>query len=354
MLGSKIPLLRLTFFPYPGAGIVCCIEKVSMKLRYDWTLEEAQKIYNQAFPDLIYQAQSIHRETFPGNQVQRSTLLSVKTGGCPEDCKYCPQSAHYDTGVERHKVLPKEVVVEKALLAKSQGSTRFCMGAAWREVRDGEDFDKILDLVSTVSSLGMEVCCTLGMLSEPQAKKLKEAGCYAYNHNLDTSPEYYGNIISTRTYQDRLRTLGFVRDAGMTVCCGGIVGMGEETGDRLGLLVELARQNPHPESVPINMLVRVKGTPLEDEPTVPPLEFVRMIAVARILMPNSFVRLSAGRMEMSDETQALAFIAGANSIFAGEKLLTTPNPSANHDKDLLDSLGMSFYEAAPGLSAETR
>lgn len=322
-----------------------------MELRYNWTLEEAKKVHDQPFPDLIYQAQGIHRECFPGNQVQRSTLLSVKTGGCPEDCKYCPQSAHYDTGVERHKVLPKETVVEKALLAKSQGSTRFCMGAAWREVRDGEDFDKILDLVSSVKGLGMEVCCTLGMLSDSQAKRLKEAGCYAYNHNLDTSPEYYGSIISTRTYEDRLKTLQRVREAGMTVCCGGIVGLGEGVDDRLGLLVQLACQNPHPESVPINMLVRVKGTPLCDEPSVPPLEFVRMVATARILMPHSFVRLSAGRMEMSDETQALAFIAGANSIFAGEKLLTTPNPSDNEDKDLLDSLGMSFYEASPGLAS---
>ncbi len=322
-----------------------------MGVRFDWTFEEALELYHQPFPDLIYQAQSIHRESFPGHKVQRSTLLSVKTGGCPEDCKYCPQSAHYDTGVERHKVLSKDVVLTKARAAKAQGSTRFCMGAAWREVRDGEDFDKILDLVREVRTEGLEVCCTLGMLTADQANRLKDAGCYAYNHNLDTSPEYYGEIISTRTYDDRLKTLQNVRNSGMTVCCGGIVGMGESVEDRIGLLIQLSNQNPHPESVPINMLVRVKGTPLADESTVPPLQFVRMIALARILMPNSFVRLSAGRMEMSDETQALAFLAGANSIFAGEKLLTTPNPSDNHDRDLLDSLGMQFYENPPGLAA---
>ena len=323
-----------------------------MSLRHDWTFEEAQAIYSQPFPDLVYAAQTLHREYFPGNLVQRSTLLSVKTGGCPEDCKYCPQSAHYDTGVERHKVLDREVVLASARTAKEQGSTRFCMGAAWREVKDGKDFDSILELVKGVSGLGLEVCCTLGMLSESQAERLKDAGCYAYNHNLDTSPEYYGSIISTRTYEDRLRTLGHVRRAGMTVCCGGIVGMGESTEDRIGLLIQLANQNPHPESVPINMLVRVKGTPLADEATVPPLEFVRLVALARILMPASFVRLSAGRMEMSDETQALAFVAGANSIFAGEKLLTTPNPGENHDRNLLETLGMKFYETAPSLAGQ--
>ena len=323
-----------------------------MSLRHDWTFEEAQAIYSQPFPDLVYAAQTLHREYFPGNLVQRSTLLSVKTGGCPEDCKYCPQSAHYDTGVERHKVLDREVVLASARTAKEQGSTRFCMGAAWREVKDGKDFDSILELVKGVSGLGLEVCCTLGMLSESQAERLKDAGCYAYNHNLDTSPEYYGSIISTRTYENRLRTLGHVRRAGMTVCCGGIVGMGESTEDRIGLLIQLANQNPHPESVPINMLVRVKGTPLADEATVPPLEFVRLVALARILMPASFVRLSAGRMEMSDETQALAFVAGANSIFAGEKLLTTPNPGENHDRNLLETLGMKFYETAPSLAGQ--
>jgi biotin synthase len=311
-------------------------------LRYDWTLDELTSIYSQPFPDLIFQAQTVHRANHSATTVQRSTLLSVKTGGCPENCKYCPQSAHYDTGVERHNVLPTAVVVAKAKEAQEQGSTRFCMGAAWREVKDGKEFDKILELVSEVSALGMEVCCTLGMLTENQASRLKSAGCYAYNHNLDTSPEYYGKIITTRTYDDRLNTLKNVRKAGITVCCGGIVGMGEGVGDRLGLLLELAHQNPHPESVPINMLVRVEGTPLAKEQEVDPIDFVRLIATARIAMPASYVRLSAGRMEMSDEMQALCFVAGANSVFAGDKLLTTPNPGEDHDQKLLARLGMNF------------
>jgi biotin synthase len=317
-------------------------ELIENELRHDWTLEEIQAVYNLPFPELIYRAQSIHREFFPGHQVQRSTLLSVKTGGCPEDCSYCPQSAHYDTGIERHGVLPPEVVRASALAAKERGSTRFCMGAAWREVRDGKDFDSILDLVREVSSLGMEVCCTLGMLNESQAERLRDAGCYAYNHNLDTSPEFYGEIISTRDYEDRLNTLKNVRNAGMTVCCGGILGMGESIDDRLGLLEQLSNQTPHPESVPINMLVRVEGTPLAEQKPVDPIEFVRVIATARIVMPASYVRLSAGRIEMSDEMQALALVAGANSIFTGERLLTTPNPSQDHDSNLLLRLGMSF------------
>ncbi len=311
-------------------------------VKHDWKLEEIEAIYSQPFPDLIYQAQTIHRENFPAHLVQRSTLLSVKTGGCPEDCKYCPQSAHYDTDVERHGVLPKDEVLAAATKAKEEGSTRFCMGAAWREVKEGEDFEKILDLVRGVSGLGMEVCCTLGMLNEDQAQRLKSAGCHAYNHNLDTSPEYYGEVISTRTYNERLETLKNVRSAGITVCCGGIVGMGEEPKDRLGLLMQLANQSPHPESVPINMLVRVEGTPLELVKPVDHIEFIRLIATARIIMPRSFVRLSAGRTEMSDETQALAFIAGANSIFAGEKLLTTPNPGEDHDRALMERLGMGY------------
>jgi len=315
-------------------------------LRHDWSAEEALAIYSQPFPDLIHQAQTVHRKYFDPREVQRSTLLSVKTGGCPEDCAYCPQSAHYKTGVERHGVLPVEVVKAKALQAKESGSTRFCMGAAWREIKDGKDFDAILELVREVRGVGLEVCCTLGMLNESQAQRLKEAGCYAYNHNLDTSPEYYGEIISTRTYEDRLKTLQNVRDAGMTVCCGGIVGMGEGEKDRLGLLVQLANQETHPESVPINMLVKVEGTPLSKEKQVDPFEFVRMVATARIMMPRSMVRLSAGRMEMSDEMQALCFIAGANSIFAGEKLLTTPNPGDNHDDKLMSRLGMRYREAA--------
>ncbi len=313
-------------------------------LKHDWTTEELREIYYQPFPDLMFKAQSLHREHFPGNRVQRSTLMSVKTGGCPEDCKYCPQSAHYDTGVDRHKVLPKEVVLKEAQRAKDEGSTRFCMGAAWREVRDGKDFDAILELVEGVSDLGMEVCCTLGMVTAEQAERLKQAGCHAYNHNLDTSPEYYGEIITTRTYEDRLQTLANVRQAGITVCCGGIVGMGESIDDRLGLLRELANQTPHPESVPINMLVRIEGTPLSKEATVEPLEFVRMVATARICMPTSYVRMSAGRMEMNDETQTLCLLAGANSIFAGDKLLTTPNPGEDHDHGLMRKLGMQFLD----------
>ncbi len=317
-------------------------------LKYDWSKEEALQIYQQPFPDLVYKAQTIHRENFPANTVQRSTLLSIKTGGCPEDCAYCPQSAHYQTEVEREEVLSTEIVLAQAKKAKGEGSTRFCMGAAWREVKDGKEFDQVIDLVSNVSNLGMEVCCTLGMLNSEQAVRLKEAGCHAYNHNLDTSPEYYGDIISTRTYEQRLQTLKNVREAGITVCCGGIVGMGEGDEDRMGLLVELASQNPHPESVPINMLVKVEGTPLADqepeEVDIDPIDFVRMIATARIMMPNSYVRLSAGRTEMSEEMQALCFVAGANSMFAGDKLLTTPNPEDDADRKLMKKLGMNYQE----------
>lgn len=311
-------------------------------LKYNWSLPEITTIYEQPLSDLIYEAQSLHRQFFPRNQIQRSTLLSVKTGGCPEDCAYCPQSAHYKTDVERHAVLSKEIVIEKAREAKEGGSTRFCMGAAWREVRDGNDFEQILELVKAVAGLGLEVCCTLGMLNLKQARQLKDAGCYAYNHNLDTSPEFYAEIITTRTYQDRLETLKNVRRADITVCCGGIVGMGESVEDRLSLLFHLATQNPHPESVPINMLVRVKGTPLEQKAPVDPIEFARLVGTARIIMPRSFVRLSAGRMEMSDEMHALCFLAGANSIFSGEKLLTTPNPTEDRDHQLLKRLGMTF------------
>jgi biotin synthase len=314
-------------------------------IRYDWSGEEALALYSKPFPELMFEAQTVHRAHFNNREVQRSTLLSVKTGGCAEDCSYCPQSAHYKTGVERHGVLPKEFVREKALAAKASGSTRFCMGAAWREVKDGKDFDAIIDLVKEVRSLDMEVCCTLGMLTKSQAERLKDAGCYAYNHNLDTSPEYYGSIISTRTYEDRLKTLETVRQSGMTVCCGGIVGMGESIRDRVGLLAQLTTQNPHPESVPLNMLVRVEGTPLANEEKVDPFEFVRLVATARIMLPRSMVRLSAGRMEMSDEMHALCFLAGANSVFAGEKLLTTPNPGDDHDEVLLRKLGMQYASA---------
>jgi biotin synthase len=317
-------------------------------IRHDWTLDELRDLYHEPFPELVYKAQSAHRMHFSPTEIQRSTLLSVKTGGCPENCSYCPQSAHYDTGVERHGVLPTEIVVRKALEAKEKGSTRFCMGAAWREVRNGKEFDKILELVREVANLDMEVCCTLGMLNEEQAGRLKAAGCHAYNHNLDTSPEYYGEIISTRTYEDRLRTLDNVRKAGITVCCGGIVGLGEDIDDRLRLIEQLATQNPHPESVPINMLVAVEGTPLAAQEKVDPIEFVRIVATARIAMPASMVRLSAGRTQMTDEMQALCFLAGANSIFAGEKLLTTPNPGEDRDRALIDRLGMKFSGCAHG------
>jgi biotin synthase len=322
-----------------------------MTLRHDWTRTEIDAIYHLPFPELVFRAAAAHREHFDPTQVQRSTLLSIKTGGCPENCAYCPQSAHYDTGVERHAVLPREYVLEKARQAQADGSTRFCMGAAWREVKDGKDFDAVLDLVRSVHATGMEVCCTLGMLTESQARRLKDAGCHAYNHNLDTSPEFYANIISTRTYDDRLRTLRHVREAGITVCCGGIIGMGETIADRLGLLHQLATQNPHPESVPINALQRVEGTPLAEQAAVDPIEFVRMIATARLLMPASFVRLSAGRVELSDEAQALCFLAGANSIFAGDKLLTQKNPGEDRDRKLIGKLGMSYLEPACGAAA---
>jgi len=318
--------------------------KDSLEIHNNWTLAKAREIYDLPFPELIYQAQTLHRKHFPGNKVQRSTLLSIKTGGCPEDCAYCPQASRYDTGVDKHNVLPKDVVVAKAREAKKEGSTRFCMGAAWRHVKDGEEFDAVIDLVQAVHNEGLEVCCTLGMLNSDQAKRLRDAGCYAYNHNLDTSPEYYGEIITTRTYEDRLDTLKNVRSAGITVCCGGIVGLGEGIDHRLGLLVELATQEPHPESVPINMLVKVEGTPLEEQEEVDPIEFVRIVATARMMMPGSYVRLSAGRTEMSEEMQALCFLAGSNSMFAGEKLLTTPNPKDNADRRLIEKLGMRYLE----------
>ncbi|HVS70588.1 MAG TPA: biotin synthase BioB [Phycisphaerae bacterium] len=324
-----------------------------MQLRHDWTRDEIRAVYEKPFPELVFQAAGVHREHFDPTRVQRSTLLSVKTGGCPENCAYCPQSAHYDTGVERHGVLPTGYVLEKARAAQAEGSTRFCMGAAWREVKDGKDFDAVLELVESVAATGMEVCCTLGMLTESQARRLKEAGCHAYNHNLDTSPEFYGSIITTRTYDDRLRTLRHVRAAGITVCCGGIIGMGETVEDRLGLLEQLSRQNPHPESVPINALQRVEGTPLAEREAVDPLEFVRMVATARILMPASYVRLSAGRIELSEEAQALCFLAGANSIFAGDKLLTQKNPGDDRDRRLLGKLGMHYAEGPCAAEKDT-
>jgi biotin synthase len=317
-----------------------------MELRHDWTVCEIRSIYNLALPELIFRAQTVHREYHSPEEVQLCRLLSIKTGACPEDCAYCPQSAHYETGVQRQDLMNPGDVFAAAKRARAEGATRFCMGAAWRQVPEGKDFDRVLEMVRGVASLEMEVCCTLGMLKEKQAVQLKEAGVTAYNHNLDTSPEFYGDIITTRAYTDRLETLGYVRKAGITVCCGGIVGMGESEDDRAGLLAQLANLNPHPESVPINMLVRAKGTPLEDAAEVNSFTLVRMIATARILRPASRVRLAAGRQRMSQEAVTLCFLAGANSIFTGEKLLTTPNPEASADHQLLEDLGMRAMQRA--------
>ena len=313
------------------------------ELKFDWTLAEIEAIYNLPLPELMFKAQTVHREFHNPDEIQGCQLLSIKTGGCPEDCGYCPQSAHYKTGLERESLLSVENALAAAQNAKDSGATRFCMGAAWRSIPDGKEFDAVLEMVKGVRALGLEACCTLGMLNETQAERLAEAGLSAYNHNLDTSPEFYGSIISTRTYNDRLKTLANVRKAGVTVCSGGIIGMGETARDRYGLLQQLATQNPHPESVPVNQLVKVEGTPLQDEKSLDVFDFVRMIATARILMPASYVRLSAGRMQLTDEAQALCFLAGANSIFMGEKLLTTPNPETDRDKNLLDKLGMRLF-----------
>jgi biotin synthase len=316
-------------------------------IRHDWTRAELADLYALPFPELVFRAQSVHRAYFDPAEVQISTLLSIKTGGCPEDCAYCPQSVHYDTGVKAEKLMRIDAVLAEARAAKSGGASRFCMGAAWREPKD-RDLDSICEMIAGVRALGLETCATLGMLTARQAGALKAAGLDYYNHNLDTSPEYYGEIITTRTYQERLDTLARVRDAGILVCCGGIIGMGESEQDRIGMIATLANLPVHPESVPINLLVRVEGTPLasgaRQAPVLDPLEFVRTIALARITMPKSMVRLSAGREEMSDETQALCFLAGANSIFYGPKLLTTPNPAPDHDMRLLDRLGMQPME----------
>ena len=309
-------------------------------IRHDWKREEIRDIYNAPLLDLLYRAASVHKQYNDTAEVQVCTLLSIKTGGCPEDCAYCPQAARYNTGVTVQALLQKDEVLQYAQKAKAAGSTRFCMGAAWREVRDNKDFDRVLDMVKGVNEMGMEVCCTLGMLTEDQAKKLAEAGLHAYNHNLDTSADYYTEIIHTRTYDDRLNTLENVRKAGVTVCCGGIIGLGETHEDRIGMLHTLSTMARHPESVPINALVRVKGTPLADNPKVDVWDMVRMIATARILMPATMVRLSAGRAEMSTAEQAMCFLAGANSIFAGEKLLTTPNPSFEEDNRMFELLGL--------------
>jgi biotin synthase len=316
-----------------------------LRLRYDWTREEVAAVYRTALPELVFRAQSLHREFHPPDRVQTCQLISIKTGGCPEDCGYCPQSAHYDTSVERQGLLDPRHVIGVAREAYARGVTRFCMGAAWRHAPEGGEFQKVLEMVQGVSALGMEVCCTLGMLTEAQASRLKEAGLTAYNHNLDTSPEFYGSIITTRVYDERLATLAAVRKAGITVCCGGILGMGEREDDRIALLHQLAILRPHPESVPINMLVRVAGTPLASLPPLDPLEMVRAMATARILMPASRVRLAAGRKQLTPEAVTLCFLAGANSIFVGEKLLTTPNPEPDEDERLLESLGLKPLES---------
>lgn len=311
-----------------------------MQIRNDWTREEIATIYNSPILELVYRAATVHRENHDPSEVQVCTLLSVKTGGCPEDCSYCPQAARYHTDVKVQKLMEVDEVLQAANNARESGSTRFCMGAAWREVRDNRDFDKVLDMVKGVNSMGMEVCCTLGMLTEEQANKLKDAGLYAYNHNLDTSEEHYDEIISTRTYDDRLDTLENVRKAKISVCSGGIIGMGEQHEDRIGMLHTLSNLPEHPESVPVNALVPVEGTPLAEQPRVSIWEMLRMIATARIIMPKAMVRLSAGRTEMNTEEQALCFLSGANSIFAGDKLLTTPNPEVDADKQMFQILNL--------------
>ena len=312
-------------------------------LRHDWTMPEITALFDLPFNDLLFQAHSLHRKNFDPNHVQVSTLLSIKTGACPEDCSYCSQSARNKAKIERERLLPLTEVLEKAQEAKDNGATRFCMGAAWRNPTD-TNLDRVIDMISGVKSLGMETCVTLGMLSDEQTQQLRVAGLDYYNHNLDTSPEFYGDIITTRTYQDRLDTLERVRDAGINTCSGGILGMGESRNDRASLLQQLANLPKHPDSVPINMLVAIEGTPLEGTDKLEPLEFVRTVAVARIMMPESYVRLSAGRTEMNDETQALCFFAGANSMFYGEKLLTTDNPDENHDQQLFSKLGIQFLK----------
>lgn len=308
-------------------------------IRHDWSVGEIEGLFGLPFSDLMHAAQGVHRANFDPNKVQISTLLSIKTGGCPEDCKYCPQAAGYETGVEAEKLMPVDAVVADAKRAKSAGATRYCMGAAWRSPKDKE-LDQVIDMIKGVRALGMETCVTLGMLSAAQSVRLKDAGLDYYNHNVDTSPDFYGDVITTRTYEDRLDTLAHVRGAGINVCSGGIVGMGEARRDRAGMLATLANLPEHPESVPINMLIQVEGTPLFGIDKIDPFEFVRTIAVARIMMPLSYVRLSAGREQMSDELQALCFLAGANSIFCGEKLLTTPNPEVDADMALFNRLGV--------------
>ena len=315
------------------------VEQKPLKKRHNWTKEETLVLLQQPFNDLVYTAQQIHRQNFDPNKVQLSTLMNIKTGGCPEDCAYCPQSAHYKAGVKAEKLATTEKVVAQAKEAKNKGATRFCMGAAWRAPKD-KDIKKVMPMVEAIKGMELETCLTLGMLSSEQAKSLKTSGLDYYNHNIDTSPEYYSKIISTRDYEERLATLEHVRNAGINVCCGGIVGMGENQKDRAGFLLTLANMPNHPESVPINMLVKVEGTPLDNEEEVDPIEFIRIIAAARIMMPKSYIRLSAGRNSMSDEMQALCYLAGSNSIFYGEKLLTTDNPQLIEDRSLLKRLGI--------------
>jgi biotin synthase len=317
-------------------------------MKKNWTKEEALEIYNMPLLELIMKAADVHRKYNNAGEVQVSSLVSIKTGGCPEDCSYCPQAARYNTDIKVHKVLPVEEVLSMADRAKAAGASRMCLGAAWREVRDNKDFDKVIDMVKSINEKGMEVCCTLGMLSESQAERLADAGLYAYNHNLDTSEENYENIISTRTYQDRLKTIENVRKANITVCSGGIIGMGESAEDRINMLITLSKLSPAPESIPVNALVPVAGTPLEDQPLVSVWEMARMIATTRIMFPETVVRLSAGRTQMSMEGQALCFLAGANSIFAGDKLLTTPNPAFNEDMEMFRILGLKAREPFKG------
>jgi len=313
-------------------------------LRHDWTTEELLEIYHLPLTELLFKAQGLHREYHAADKVQLCTLLSIKTGNCPENCGYCPQSAHYDAETDKHGLLDVGDVLTAAQAAKANGSTRFCMGAAWRDAPQNEQFDQVVQMVKGVREMGMEACCTLGMLTEDQARKLGDAGLTAYNHNLDTGPEYYDQVVTTRTYQERLDTLKHVRDSGVTLCTGGIIGMGESIRDRMDMLAVLAGHDPHPESVPINLLLRVPGTPMADLPDVDSFEMVRMVATARIAMPGSVVRFAAGRVGLSDEIQALCFMAGANSIFTGDKLLTTPNPGEDADQQLLGKMGLQPME----------
>ena len=313
-----------------------------MTIRHDWTTDAVESLYHLPLTELLFRAQIVHRRYHEPESVQRCTLLSIKTGGCPEDCAYCPQSAHYETGVDRNGLMDRAAVLAAARTARDSGSTRFCMGAAWREVRDGEAFDAVLTMVEDVAGLGMEVCTTLGMLTGEQARRLKSAGLTAYNHNLDTSPEFYPRIITTRTYRDRLETLRRVQEAGLSVCCGGIIGMGESARDRCAMLAQLGALEPHPESLPINVLVKTAGTPLAEVDDIDPIALVRTIACARLVAPAARVRLSAGRLALSDEAQALCFVAGANSIFSGDKLLTSPNPTVDADQRLMERLGLRY------------